>query len=305
MDSVTHGLTGALMGYCGFRQRGGQAALWTCIAASEFPDIDAVLLAAGNETYLQWHRSFTHSIVLLPVWAALVAWTMWELVGRTNFKILWAAAAAGIGSHIVLDWLTNYGTMWLWPVSDARFALNWVFILDPYVWAMLGVTLWAVLRLKSQRAAPVGLGIVCGYFLLCGLGHAYAGHVARARAGSNRVAVFAQPLNPLRWTVVHAGSNAVYWSSGGDMKEFPQFRDEVLLPQAEATEAVKLFRWFAVMPVVEKLEQNGRTVLRYRDLRFLTPLPWSNGSEGLFVVAKVVFDERGTVRAAAVTGEGE
>src|ERR1051326_9144113 len=47
VDNIAHGLTGALIGYCGFRQRGGsesgRAALWTCIAAAEFPDIDIVM----------------------------------------------------------------------------------------------------------------------------------------------------------------------------------------------------------------------------------------------------------------------
>src|SRR6266404_4639352 len=141
VDNIAHGLTGAVIGYCGFRQRGGResgrAALWTCIAAAEFPDIDVVLGFFGRDTFFRWHRSFTHSAVLMPLWAALLAWAFWELSDRKNFRLLWWASVAGIASHLVLDWLTNYGTELLWPISDARLALSWVFIVDPYVWVIL------------------------------------------------------------------------------------------------------------------------------------------------------------------------
>jgi hypothetical protein len=58
---------------------------------------------------------------------------------------------------------------------------------------------------------------------------------------------------------------------------------------------VKLFRWFAAFPLVQRTEENGHTVLRYRDLRFRSPTPWGGVREGMFVVAKVVFDEQGNV----------
>src|ERR1039457_4790901 len=68
VDNIAHGLTGAVIGYCGFRQRGGseggRAALWTCIAAAEFPDIDVVLGFFGRDTFFRFHRSFTHSAVM-------------------------------------------------------------------------------------------------------------------------------------------------------------------------------------------------------------------------------------------------
>src|SRR5580698_1970692 len=108
VDNIAHGLMGAVIGYCGFRQRGGReagrAALWTCIAAAEFPDIDVVAGFFGRDVFFRFHRSFTHSAVLLPVWALLIAWTFWELSGRKRFRLLWWAAVAGLASHLLLDW---------------------------------------------------------------------------------------------------------------------------------------------------------------------------------------------------------
>ena len=82
---------------------------------------------------------------------------------------------------------------------------------------------------------------------------------------------------------------------------FVPFHDDKLLPKAEATEAVKLFRWFAVFPLVEKMEENGHTVLRYRDLRFRSRMPRGAVTEGMFVIVKVVFDDQGNVLWAGLT----
>lgn len=303
MDSIAHGLTGAVIGYCGFRQREGRAALWTSIVAAEFPDIDIVLLLVNGETYLRWHRSLTHSILLLPIWSFLVAFLIWEISGRKNIRLLWAASAAGMLSHLFMDWITSYGTMLLSPVSDARFSLNWVFIVDPYVWAMLGVALWAVIRTQSSKAGKVGITILCAYFLSCAASQQIALRAARNESTSGTFAAYPQPMNPLGWTIVRNEGDRVDWISGHQRQTFVQFRDEELRPKAEATQAVRLFLWFAESPLVEKLTENGRVVLRYRDLRFRSPLPWGGVREGMFVLAKVVFDEKGNVVASTLTSE--
>jgi inner membrane protein len=307
VDNIAHGLTGTLIGYCGFRQRGGaesgRTALWTCIAAAEFPDVDVVLGFFGNETFFRWHRSVTHSAVMMPFWAALLAWVFWELSDRKSFRLLWWAAVAGIASHLLLDWLTNYGTELLWPLTDARFALNWVFIVDVYVWAVLLIGTVAAIWTQRVWVARAALGVVGAFFLFCGASRAYALHQCQAGGASGRVGAFPQPMDPLHWTMVREDGAAMHWVNGSRNDTFAEFRDDNLLPKAEATEAVKLFRWFAVFPLVQKTTEDGHTVLRYRDLRFRSPMPWGRVSEGMFVVAKVVFDEQGNVIAAKLASE--
>lgn len=87
------------------------------------------------------------------------------------------------------------------------------------------------------------------------------------------------------------------------LEVFTQDHDATAVPDAEATLAVKQFRWFASFPLVERRTENGRTVLRYRDLRFRAALPGGAAREGLFVVAKVVFDENRKILASGLTGE--
>lgn len=296
MDTVTHALTGAVIGYAGFRHRGGRVALWTALAAAEFPDLDIVLLRAGAATYLQWHRTVTHSVLLLPVWALLVAGLFWLFARRTDFPRLYGAALAGLASHLFLDWLTSYGTELLWPVSAVRFQLNWIFILDPYIWALLGLTLWATIRRQWRPAPAVGLAVLGAYLVMCGT----ARSVALAGAGAPRVDAFAQALRPFSWTLVRETGDQLDWQAGARRATFTQYRDDQLCPQAEATETVKLYRWFAEFPLVERLEEGGLPVLRYRDLRFRSPLPDGTVSEGMFIVAKVYFDRQGRLRHATL-----
>jgi inner membrane protein len=306
MDTITHTLTGAVIGYAGFQQRGGRAALWTAIAASEFPDVDIVMAWGGSETYLHYHRSFTHSVLLLPFWAALVAGMFWALAGRRDFRLLYTVSAVSIALHLVLDLITNYGTVLLWPVSDGRFAQSWVFIVDVYVWAVLLAGLIACLATQRAAVARVTLGVVAAYFLFCGASRAVA--LQRARASASRAArldAFPQPMNPLSWTIIRDDGPVLHWIARGRNDSFVQFRDQKLLPEAEATPAVKLFRWFAAFPLVEKREANGLTVLRYRDLRFRTMFPNGRVSEGMFMTARVVFNREGNVLKSVLTGEAE
>ena len=107
-------------------------------------------------------------------------------------------------------------------------------------------------------------------------------------------------MDPLHWTIVRDDGMALHWVDGPRTDTFVSFHDNDLLPKAEATEAVKLFRWFAEFPLVEKIEENGHTVLRYRDLRFRSSVPQGGVREGMFVIANVVFDEHGNVISAGL-----
>jgi inner membrane protein len=309
VDNIAHGLMGTVIGYCGFRQnggsKGGRTALWTCIAAAEFPDIDVVMGFFGRDIFFRFHRSFTHSAVLLPIWALLIAWTFWELSGRENFRLLWWAAVAGLASHLLLDWLTNYGTELFWPLSTARLTLNWVFIVDVYVWGLLLIGTVAAIWTQREWVARTALGVVGAYFLFCGVSRAQALNRYEAKGMTGRTDAFPQPMDPLHWTMVRDDGTALHWTNRSRDDTFVSFHDNELLPKAEATEAVKLFRWFAAFPLVEKIEENGHTVLRYRDLRFRSALPRGGVREGMFVVAEVVFDDQGNVIRDGLASEGD
>jgi membrane-bound metal-dependent hydrolase YbcI (DUF457 family) len=155
MDTITHGIVGALTGkalFAGAEVPAGIAgdaarralssptarvAIVGCTLGAIFPDIDifAGPLAHNPLAIMEWHRNITHSAVLLPVWALLLTalamplarWVKWKAPG---FWTLYAAFAAGLATHIFLDLVTNFGTMVWSPMNYSRPAWDWIFILD-------------------------------------------------------------------------------------------------------------------------------------------------------------------------------
>jgi len=150
MDTITHGIVGALIGKAFFAEEPSPAASWrdapqttgrvAILAATigaTFPDIDVFAgpLAKNSLALMTWHRNITHSIVMLPVWALALAALTWFAARRLRwpaptFGLLLAIYVVGLGSHIFLDLITSFGTMIWSPLNYSRVAWDIVFIID-------------------------------------------------------------------------------------------------------------------------------------------------------------------------------
>ncbi len=145
MDTITHGLAGALIGKAFFagddtapeKVTAGRVAIYAATLGAIFPDADVILgpIAGNDLAVIEWHRGFTHSLVGLPVIAvALAALTRWYTRRRNWNAPSWAALvgiyAAALASHILLDLITSFGTMIWSPLNHTRAAWDLVFILD-------------------------------------------------------------------------------------------------------------------------------------------------------------------------------
>ncbi|HYK38730.1 MAG TPA: metal-dependent hydrolase, partial [Candidatus Eremiobacteraceae bacterium] len=146
MDTITHGVAGALMGKALFggedlfsRQsmNRGRVITWCTMLGAIFPDSDILRdwFSHNDLLIVTWHRSITHSLLCLPVFAVLLAlatwwfarWRKWE----TPFlPVLIGIYAAGIFSHIFLDLVTTFGTMVWSPLEWSRPAWDLLFIVD-------------------------------------------------------------------------------------------------------------------------------------------------------------------------------
>ena len=155
MDTITHGIVGALVGKALFAGPdtpaepgidGSRVALSSptarvaiagCTLGAIFPDIDifAGPLAHNPLAIMEWHRNITHSAVILPIWALLLTALAIPIANRLRWQSppfwnLYLIFATGIATHIFLDLVTNFGTMMWSPLHYSRPAWDWIFILD-------------------------------------------------------------------------------------------------------------------------------------------------------------------------------
>jgi inner membrane protein len=143
VDNICHTLVGAAAGAAGLRGRTrfGAAAL---MISANLPDLD-VLVFATDTSSVSFRRGWTHGIaaqVLLPV---LLTGVFWLLARRRRdssppFHAGWLLLLSYVGvySHVFLDYLNNYGIRLLTPFDWRWFYGDAVFIVDPWLWLVLG-----------------------------------------------------------------------------------------------------------------------------------------------------------------------
>ena len=179
MDTITHGIAGALIGKAVFRgedmfaarpMNRGRIITWSLMLGAIFPDADVFRDIFSHDKLLivTWHRSLTHSLVLLPLWTLLLAgmtraiasWRKWE---APSFSALSAIYAIGILSHILLDLVTTFGTMIWSPLEWSRPAWDLIFIVDFTLTAILLVPqmlAWVYSQPEKVNRRAVGIWLV-------------------------------------------------------------------------------------------------------------------------------------------------
>lgn len=172
MDNLTHAALGVCAGLAARRAGAPVApAALAALLAAEAPDLDILIRSADDPLVaFRWHRHFTHSFAFIPVFMFLAAWlAAWIFRGRhetSTRELLLPAAAAGL-SHILCDACTSYGTMLLWPFSDARIAWDCLPIIDIAVTLPLVILAWRAFRTHRHGFAYAGLA---WFSLYAGLG---------------------------------------------------------------------------------------------------------------------------------------
>ena len=150
MDPITHTLVGVTLANAGLRGKTPYAAAALIIGAN-LPDIDAAARLWGGDATLCVRRGWTHGVLamlFLPVILAGLLYWLARLRGpsrpRPNFPILLSLSMLAVLSHPALDWLNNYGVRLLMPVDGTWFYGDTLFIVDPWIWLILGGTAFLV-----------------------------------------------------------------------------------------------------------------------------------------------------------------
>lgn len=187
MDNLTHSLVGAVLGQAGLKKKTGLA-MPALIIGANLPDVDVTCFAwTHGLEHLAVRRGITHgppALVLLPLALAAILWGFdrWQAQSRffgrgarpegrapVHFGWLFALSFIACLTHPAMDWLNVYGIRLLEPFSHRWFNGDTLFIVDPWIWAMLiagigvsrrreraGAIAWA-------RPARVGLAAMLVY----------------------------------------------------------------------------------------------------------------------------------------------
>jgi inner membrane protein len=313
MDNVTHSLVGLMMSRA-VATRPPRAAVMMILAAN-LPDIDVVSGLGGALSYIEWHRSYTHSLAFAPLMALIPLLMVWR------FSVLgYAMSLAGVLSHLVLDWTNVYGIRMLLPFSHRWLRLDQTDVVDPWILAilLLAVAAPALARMVgseigSKKSAGPSRGWAW-FALLAVLTYDGARFAAHQRAlgvmgahlfnGAipNRLTAVPNRQNPWRWRGIAEAEGFVdivpidlateFDPSGGrvDYTTAPNSAIEA----ARRTRPFEIFGSFNQLPFWKVTPVVDGTLVELIDLRFGTP-------ENPGFEARAVVDASGEAHEAKFT----
>ncbi|MCA1601342.1 MAG: metal-dependent hydrolase, partial [Acidobacteria bacterium] len=166
MDNLTHSLVGLAASKAGLEKLSPGATV-LCILAANVPDSDIVTLIGGRWNYLHHHRGITHSIlgaIVLGVTLPLIVYFADRTIARirarqpsVRLKGLMIASLLVSATHPFMDWTNNYGIRPFLPWSSQWFYGDFIFIIDPFLWMILGS---ACFLLTSKSKLQLGIWLL-------------------------------------------------------------------------------------------------------------------------------------------------
>lgn len=285
MDSLTQVVLGGAVGEAVLgRRAGNKAVVWGAVAGT-IPDLD-VLAGPFLDPVAQadFHRGFSHSllfsILVAPLLGAIIARIhRKEGLGRRPWSWL---AFAGLVTHPLLDIFTTWGTEFFWPFSDAKIALNSVFVIDPLYTLPFLICLIAVLFMRRNNPRRrivnwIGIAWSCAYLALGLVNKARARTVFMEEFAAQQIEVSdymtrPTPFNSLLWGVV-AKRGETFWMgfhslpSGSKRVKLQSYVSDPLPPDISSHSLVQdLYRLSKGFLLVKQLDDGWRL----SDLRYMS-----------------------------------
>jgi inner membrane protein len=183
MDNLTHSLVGLAVAKAGLEKL-SPGATTLCVLAANSPDADIVaLIFGGRWAFLQHHRGISHSIVgafalalALPLIFYLGDWLLAGARHRARsirLPGLLVASLVATATHPFLDWTNNYGVRFLLPWNPKWFYGDFVFIIDPFLWIILGGAAFLLTsKTKTHLVVWLLIALLPSYLVLMGPGSA-------------------------------------------------------------------------------------------------------------------------------------
>jgi membrane-bound metal-dependent hydrolase YbcI (DUF457 family) len=277
MDPFTHVLAGRAVTALFDNGRHGRGLGAAAIVGALAPDVDLLLAPAGWDIYLRAHQAGTHSIAGGLLVACASAAIVRRLARGSRYAPLALAAAAGAMTHLALDVTSGARTRLAWPFAETPFALPLVAMADPWLVAIFAAGLLAYWpgRQRLRTVAALMLAAAVGFLCLKGalLDRALRGsHLdpGLARAVESRWGSLTEwdvfertPLALRIWRISSLGGPATERL----LRALPP--ESALVTKSRSLDTVKNFlRAHDFVFPVEAIESEGRTAVRWSDLRY-------------------------------------
>lgn len=297
MDNLTHSLTGWALAETGLKRR-TRKGLAACVLAANMPDID-VFFGWAPWQPLATHRGFTHGLVggvlLMPPLLAGLLWLLdrWQTRGGAQFaaglpmRFGWLVLLCYLGAltHPLLDLQNTYAVQLLSPASVRWFHTDGLFIVSPWLLAMLGGGIWLARRRRRSLPALVGLAGAIGFVALnVGISSLAWKAPTRDVPYANPDRIFASPEPIAFWR------RDLFWRQNGLVsfgrydplrsptglvshgQSIPDRMDEPLVRRAAAsTPEVRKFLAWSQLPVAAVKLQGCMARVNFGDARFSGP----------------------------------
>ena len=321
MDNLTHSLIGYTLARAGVGRTTPAPAL-TLVLASNAPDADIVsAFIGGGVSYLDAHRGFTHGplgalLLAALITAGIVTGAWWRARRRGETRLVtpgvlartMGLALVGTLLHVMMDVPTSYGTRALSPFTATWFAMDWMPIIDVYLWiVLLGGLVW--MRVRPGWAPKLALGLLAftaADYAGRGILHQVALEDAAARTAvgqpspcAARPTLVRHPMvieaavagpesciqaaalptfvSPLTWRVIRqypGGYELSHRTMGGAQGEAPHawIPSEAgpLIARARATRTARVFLDFSRFPAARVVQTSpDEAVVQIVDVRFV------------------------------------
>jgi inner membrane protein len=193
------------------------------------PDLDVLIRSEADPLLaLEYHRHFTHALLLAPLIGALVALLYKPTFGRKlPLGRLLSFGIVATCTHGLIDACTSYGTLLYWPLSNHRESWDIISIIDPIFTGPLLVLLILAWFRCSQRPARWALLFLCCYLGFGVYQREQAERFARSLAeqrGHLPTELTARPSlgNVLLWRLVYRSGDHYYVDA---VRTFPGLED--------------------------------------------------------------------------------
>lgn len=208
MDPIAHTFTGAALAAAGLR-RASRLATPALILGANAPDVDILAALGPDYSALAFRRGWTHGILAIAIWPFVVTGLLllYDRLVRIRSpglpavqpRALLVVAAVAVVSHPTLDWLNNYGLRWLMPFDGRWFYGDALFIVDPWVWLILGgvlcveysrkpraIAAWTAFWLLASAlvVSTAGIPVTARILWFAGIGAVVAGKAVASRSSA-------------------------------------------------------------------------------------------------------------------------